>query len=75
MIEFEVTSLDHINIAIFDLKGNLVLDLVDKTFAPGGYSIVWDGKNKNGKSMPSGIYMYQYVSSTNITSKQMLLVR
>ena len=48
---------------------------VDKTFAPGGYSIVWDGKNKNGKSMPSGIYMYQYVSSTNITSKQMLLVR
>ena len=69
MIEFEVKALDHINISIFDLNGNLVLDLVDSTLEPGGYSIVWDGKNKNGKSMPSGIYMYQYVSSTNITSK------
>ena len=75
MIQFEVKVLDHINISIFDLKGNLILDLVDKTFAPGGYSIVWDGKNKSGELVPSGMYMYRYTSSTDIISKRMLLVR
>ena len=75
MIEFEVKVLDHINISIFDLKGNLVLDLVDSTLEPGGYSIVWDGKDKNGELVSSGMYIYQYTSSTDIASKRMLLVR
>ena len=75
MIEFEVKVLDHINISIFDLKGNLVLDLVDSTLEPGGYSIVWDGKDINGELVSSGMYIYQYTSSTDIASKRMLLVR
>jgi len=75
MIKFEVLSLDHINISIFDLKGNLILDLVDKSFAPGEYSIVWNGKGKNGESVPSGLYIYQYKSSMDIVTKRMLLVK
>ena len=75
MIKFEVTSLDHINISIFDLKGNLILDLVDKSFSPGEYSVAWDGKNKTGELVPSGLYIYQYKSSTNIVTKRMLLVK
>ena len=75
MIKFEVTSLDHINISIFDLKGNLILDLVDKSFSPGEYSVDWDGKNKSGESVPSGLYIYQYKSSMNILTKRMLLVK
>ena len=68
-------SLDHINISIFDLKGNFILDLVDKSFAPGEYSIVWNGKDRNGQSVPSGLYIYQYKSSMNIATKRMLLVK
>ena len=73
MIEFEVISLDHIN--IFDLKGNLILELADQSFSPGEYSVAWDGKDKKGESLSSGLYIYQYKSSMGSITKKMLLAK
>ena len=75
MIKFDVPSLDYIKISIFDLKGNLILDLVDKSFTPGEYYVTWDGKDKNGQPVSSGLYIYQYKSSINLATKRMLLVK
>ena len=75
MIEFEVISLDHINISIFDLKGNLILELADQSFSPGEYSVVWDGKDKKGESLSSGLYIYRYKSSMGSITKKMLLAK
>ena len=51
------------------------LDLVNKSFTPGEYSTTWNGKDKNGKPVPSGLYLYRYKSSMNIITKKMLLVK
>ena len=42
---------------IYDTKGRLVRILVNNNYySPGLYVIHWDGKNKNGKEVASGIY-------------------
>jgi hypothetical protein len=75
MIEFEIKNRDQVNISIFDLKGNLVSNLIDNIYTPGNYSIIWNGKNINGNALPSGLYFYQLKTSTDILTKRMLLVR
>lgn len=48
-----------VSINVFNVLGQQVRMLLDKKQAAGNYSIQWDGKDKFGNVLPSGIYFYQ----------------
>ncbi len=60
-------------IKIYNLKGQLVKQVsIDNHQS----SIEWDGKDKNGKELLNGIYLYQLVNDNKIIdTKKMLLLR
>jgi hypothetical protein len=60
---------------VFNIKGQLVRTLVDENMQPGNHTIVWDGKNRDGKEVSSGIYFYQLTSGERKITKKMLLLR
>jgi flagellar hook assembly protein FlgD len=39
------------------LKGRLVKKLVDQTLQASEGDLIWDGRDKNGKNLPVGVYI------------------
>jgi len=64
-----------IQIKIYNIKGQLV-KVFGSRISDGGFSVVWDGKDDQGMTLSSGIYLYQ-LTGNNFTSKirKMILLR
>jgi flagellar hook assembly protein FlgD len=67
----------RIRLVVYDLTGRRVRTLVRGVQPPGRYSVVWDGKDVEGREIASGIYLYRLeaVDRGFVATKQMLLVR
>ncbi len=58
-IHYQVPMNAKIIIKIYNILGQDIRTLVDKHQETGNYLIQWDGKDENGKLVPSGLYFYQ----------------
>lgn len=63
------------SLKVYNLLGQEVITLVDEFKLPGSYSIAWNAKDKNGLSVPSGIYLYRLQSGNFSSIKKMILVK
>ncbi|UCH84266.1 MAG: T9SS type A sorting domain-containing protein [Candidatus Latescibacterota bacterium] len=63
---------ESFTVRIFDVGGKLVKTLIDK--AHGQRIIGWDGRDKNGLRVASGIYFYQFTSKQFTQTRKMVLV-
>ncbi len=77
LIRFELpgTASTPVELAIYNLAGQLVRRLVSGERRPGAYEITWDGKNEHGQLAPSGTYMYRLQAGKLADSKQLVIVR
>ena len=55
-IRFSIPRESDINLKVYDAKGELVKVLVKGTRKVGSYSFYWDGRDKSGYKLSSGIY-------------------
>jgi hypothetical protein len=62
-------------INIYNLKGQLVRQLVDSYLAPGSHKANWDGRNDGGSIVASGIYFYRITSGQYAFSGKMILAK
>jgi len=53
------SRLIHTTLKIYNILGKEVRELVNTRQSPGSYTIIWDGKDNEGKEVASGIYFYQ----------------
>jgi subtilisin family serine protease len=74
-IKFSVEQAGHVSLAVYDLSGRLVRTLVDQNYGTGEHAIVWDGRNDAGMQMPSGLYVYKYMSGKQFETRKMMLVK
>jgi hypothetical protein len=74
-IRFALPQASHVVIKIFNLLGEEVRTLVDEQREAGYHSMRWDGKDKNGKLVASGVYLYQLQAGTFFKVKKMALLR
>lgn len=56
-IEYQIANPGIVSIMIYDLKGALVITLVNEHREANYYNIVWNGLNSNGQSVASGRYI------------------
>ncbi len=56
-IKYDLSEQSHVILTIFDLFGRKINTLKRKTEEAGYYSIKWDGTNKHGKPLSSGMYI------------------
>ena len=73
-VSFAVTKKSNIKIAVFNVVGQQILVLTDKHYWPGKHKIIWDGKDKNGEEVQSGIYFYQMTAENFKFTRQMILL-
>lgn len=60
---------------VYDLLGRLVKVLVENNQAPGTYRVIWDGTNRLGQRVPSGVYVYILQVGDFKLSRKMILVK
>ncbi|MCK4359808.1 MAG: T9SS type A sorting domain-containing protein, partial [Candidatus Cloacimonetes bacterium] len=63
-------------IRIYNVKGQLIkqFSILNSSRYISG-SIVWDGKDENGRELPNGIYLYQLNYGNQSITKKMLILR
>ncbi len=65
----------RVTLRIYDIAGKLVRTLINERQMPGVYNIIWDGKDKDGRDLPSGIYFYRLEIPNFETVKKTTLLR
>ncbi|MBN1163586.1 MAG: T9SS type A sorting domain-containing protein [Candidatus Krumholzibacteriota bacterium] len=60
---------------IYNIAGQLVNTLVDGTLDRGPHEIVWEGKNREGARVASGVYFYRLVAGDFEQTRKMVLLR
>lgn len=75
-IQFSLPQAERVDIAVYDVHGRMVKELVDyQEYAPGTYTIDWDGKDANGARVASGVYFTRMQAGTFSTTRKMSLVK
>jgi C1A family cysteine protease len=78
-ISFNLKETANVGITIFNLKGEKIRTLINGKKDAGAYNVIWNGIDKNGKIVPSGIYFYKMVSEGNsgryTSTKKMVLLK
>ncbi len=74
-IPYKLTESMGVNISIFSPSGELVRQFNLGKQTPGDKILYWDGKNKDGEGVASGIYFYQFEAGKTQTMRKMWLMK
>lgn len=58
-IPYQLKEQSAVTMKVYDTQGELVITLVSKMQSPGYYQVQWDGKNRYGEQVSSGVYLYR----------------
>ena len=79
-IPYRLAHRAEVAITIYDTKGTLVRRLALGNQAAGHYAergkaAYWDGRNEDGETVASGIYIYQFRAGDYAASRRMVIVK
>ncbi len=65
----------HARVEIFDLTGRLVTRLFDGEIPAAGQNVSWDGKDRSGHDVKSGVYFVRMTCKDRSITRSMTLLR
>lgn len=74
-IKYYLFKGSRVELSIYNIKGQKVKTLVDGFQTIGFQSITWDGTDKNGEAVASGIYFYRVKTDFSEESRKMVLMK
>jgi flagellar hook assembly protein FlgD len=57
------------------MRGQLVCRLVDDVFESGQHSVIWNGRDDNGRDMSSGVYFVRMIAGDEVSTRRMVLLK
>ncbi len=75
VIRFELPRAGHAELAIFDLKGRRVTTLVDGQMTAGNHEVTWQGRDRDGRGIPSGVYLSRLVVGDEVRTRKLVLAQ
>jgi len=74
-IRFSTKEAGQVRLSIYNLKGQLIRNLVDENKAAGQHRVIWNGKDDRGSNVASGIYFYRMDATNYSATKKMMLMK
>lgn len=80
-IRYSLPEAAGVNLSIYNVLGQHVIELTNELQHAGAYNVLWDGRNMSGMQVASGVYFYRLEakpasgSAPFITMKKMMLVK
>ncbi|MCX6832463.1 MAG: T9SS type A sorting domain-containing protein [candidate division Zixibacteria bacterium] len=75
VIRYSLSRRSPVEIAVFNVLGQEVKRLENSLQPAGVYETTWDGTNRTGEKVASGIYFYRIKAGENIETRKMLLLK
>lgn len=75
LISFYLQNQDKVNLTIYNTRGQLVKHYKADTYNPGWHEINWNGKNDQGKIVPSGLYFAKLTGKSCYLMHKMYLIK
>jgi flagellar hook assembly protein FlgD len=66
---------ETVAIAVFDVRGRKVAELVRGLMYEGRHTFSWNGRDENGRMLPSGLYFIRLAAKSGSQSRKIVLVR
>lgn len=70
-INFHIPQAARVQVSVFDLMGSQVATLVDQELDTGCYNTSWNGRDEDGRTLTSGVYMYKIDAESFVDAKVM----
>ncbi len=74
-IGFTLPARSEVELAIYDVRGQLVRTIVDDVLDEGYKEIAWDGTDRHGHRVSSGLFFCRLASGSRTLTKKVLLLR
>lgn len=74
-IAFNLPQAADVRLEIYDVAGRKVTTLVDRRLTAGPHTYEWNGLNRNGERVASGVYFYRLAADERVLSKKMVLLK
>ncbi|MBU8922952.1 MAG: T9SS type A sorting domain-containing protein [Bacteroidales bacterium] len=74
-IQFGIRVAGRVTLRIYDAGGRLVAELINEHRVADRYEEVWDGRDRRGNPVASGVYFYSLTTVEFEETKKMLLLR
>ncbi|HQC31418.1 MAG TPA: T9SS type A sorting domain-containing protein [Candidatus Cloacimonas sp.] len=74
-IHYSLREAGPVKIEVYNIKGQLVRYLVNELKNAGNYTVIWNGKDEQGKNVSSGIYFYRMQTKNYSATQKMMLMK
>lgn len=74
-ITYHINRSDNVRLSVYTPTGRLVAHIVDGNVGPGSHSVTWDGRDRFGNEMASGVFYYQLATGEGTVTGKMMLLR
>jgi hypothetical protein len=72
-VSFALRRAGAARLAVCDLRGREVMVLVDGAFPAGAHAATWDGRDRAGRPLPSGVYVAVLRTTEGRSTRKLLL--
>jgi hypothetical protein len=74
-IPYDVAAAGQTSVKVYNVLGQLITVLESGFHAPDRYNTTWNGTDRNGRSVASGVYFYRLETPQGMTTRRMVVVR
>jgi hypothetical protein len=75
VIQYQLPKTSHAELKIYNIVGQHIKTIVDKSQEPGIYQLGWNGKDDKGRKVSSGIYFYRLQAGNFTATKKLLFLK
>ena len=74
-IEYNLPEAGFARLTIYDVAGRAVTTLVEESSSAGAFSVTWDGRDRQGVRVASGVYFANLETSKEMVTGKIMVVR
>jgi hypothetical protein len=74
-IRFGLSSTEPVRVAVFDVHGRIVRNLISGALPMGEHRVVWDGRDDRGREVPAGFFLVRMEAADFSQSRSLVRIR
>ena len=74
-VRFDLARQDEVQLELYDIRGALVRNIASGLWSAGAHTEIWDGRDRNGNSVPSGVYLLRFAAGSYRETRRLVVLR
>lgn len=75
VIPFDLAESGHVRLTVYSTLGQEIRVLIDEPRAIGRHQVRWDGRDRSGREVASGVYLYRFETEHHADVRKAILLR